>query len=149
MLALCDRGAGQTLYIGFKGDFAMAKEPASPHEEAQLVARLTVFEHVVGHMIRDAMLRSGKGPDDILAFGPVSRCHQRQENPACLRSLTNSLLNFKELQKRKGKCSFEIGSRGRSEPTTRARATCLPAHDDPLTERPILCGDQAILISSS
>lgn len=42
---------------------------ASPREEAQLMARLTVLERVVGMMVRDSMLKSGKGPADILAFG--------------------------------------------------------------------------------
>jgi hypothetical protein len=43
----------------------------SPHEEAQLLARLTVLELVVGMMIRDSMLKSGKGARDILGFGEV------------------------------------------------------------------------------
>ena len=41
----------------------------SSHEEAQLQARLTVLELVVGMIIRENMLKSGKGPADILAFG--------------------------------------------------------------------------------
>ena len=41
----------------------------SSHEEAQLQARLTVLELVVGIMVRENMLKSGKGPADILAFG--------------------------------------------------------------------------------
>ncbi len=43
----------------------------SPHEEAQLLARVTVLEFVVGMMIRDSLLRSGKGPQDILGFGEI------------------------------------------------------------------------------
>lgn len=43
----------------------------TPYEETQLLARVTVLERVVGMMIRDSMLRSGKGPHDILAFGEV------------------------------------------------------------------------------
>ena len=42
---------------------------ASPQEEAQLLARLTVLELVVGMMVRDSMIKSGKGPQDILGFG--------------------------------------------------------------------------------
>jgi hypothetical protein len=41
------------------------------HEEAQLLARVTVLEFVVGMMIRDSLLRSGKGPQDILGFGEI------------------------------------------------------------------------------
>ena len=41
----------------------------SSHEEAQSQARLTVLELVVGIMVRENMLKSGKGPADILAFG--------------------------------------------------------------------------------
>ncbi len=42
---------------------------ASPQEEAQLLSRLTVLELVVGMMVRDSMIKSGKGPQDILGFG--------------------------------------------------------------------------------
>lgn len=42
---------------------------SSSHEEAQLLARLTILELVVGMMVREDMLKSGKGPADILAFG--------------------------------------------------------------------------------
>jgi hypothetical protein len=41
------------------------------HKEAQLLARVTVLELVVGLMIRDSMLRSGKGPQDILGFAEI------------------------------------------------------------------------------
>ena len=44
-------------------------DEASAHEEAQLLARLTIVELVVGMMVKDGMLKSGKGPGDILAFG--------------------------------------------------------------------------------
>jgi hypothetical protein len=43
----------------------------SPHEEAQLLARMTVLELVVGMMVRDSMLKAGKGPQDILGFGEI------------------------------------------------------------------------------
>jgi hypothetical protein len=42
---------------------------ASPHEEAQLLARLTVLEHVVAQMVRDNMIISGQSPGDLLGFG--------------------------------------------------------------------------------
>ena len=41
---------------------------SSSHEAAQLEARLTVLELVVRMMVRDNMLKSAKGPADILAF---------------------------------------------------------------------------------
>jgi hypothetical protein len=44
---------------------------SNPYEEAQILARLTLLERVVGMMIRESMLKSGKGPADILAFGEV------------------------------------------------------------------------------
>ena len=37
-------------------------------KKAQLETRLTVLEFVVGMIVRDTMLKSGKGPADILAF---------------------------------------------------------------------------------
>jgi hypothetical protein len=42
---------------------------SSPWEEGQLLARLTVLECIVGLMVRQEMLKSGKGPSDILGFG--------------------------------------------------------------------------------
>jgi hypothetical protein len=54
-----------------------------PAEDAQLLARVTVLELVVGLMIRDSMLKSGKGPQDILGFGEIvkklleGRTHRR------------------------------------------------------------------------
>jgi hypothetical protein len=47
----------------------IAMADGSSHEEAQLQARLTVLELVVGMIVRENMLKSGKGPADILAFG--------------------------------------------------------------------------------
>ena len=47
---------------------------ASPHEEAQLLARLTVLEHVVALMVRDSMIMSGQSAGDILAFGEKVKC---------------------------------------------------------------------------
>lgn len=41
----------------------------SSHEKAQLLARLSVLELVIGMMVREDILKSGKGPADILAFG--------------------------------------------------------------------------------
>lgn len=39
------------------------------HQEAQLLARISVLERLVGMMVRDSMIKSGMGPKDILAFG--------------------------------------------------------------------------------
>jgi len=54
---------------------------ASPHEETQLLARLTVLELVVGMMVRDSMLKSGKGPQDILAFSETVKKSLRGRTP--------------------------------------------------------------------
>jgi hypothetical protein len=58
------RYAGATSH---KGNSRMSN--ASMHEETQLLARMTVLELVVGMMISDSMVKSGKGPEDILGFG--------------------------------------------------------------------------------
>jgi len=42
---------------------------APPQEEPNVLARLTVLELIVGMMVRDTMVKSGKGPQDILGFG--------------------------------------------------------------------------------
>lgn len=55
---------------------------ASPHEEAQLLARVTVLEHVVALMVRDGMIRSGQGPGDILAFGEKVKTHLTHRTPS-------------------------------------------------------------------
>jgi hypothetical protein len=54
---------------------------ATPYEEAQVLARVTVLERVVGMMIRDSMLKTGKGPQDILAFGEVVKAFFRGRTP--------------------------------------------------------------------
>jgi hypothetical protein len=50
---------------------------ASIHEEAQFLARITVLELVVAMMIRESMLKSGKGPQDILGFSELVKIHLR------------------------------------------------------------------------
>lgn len=42
---------------------------ATNHQRAQMVARMTVLERVVGLILRDSMLQAGKGATDILTFG--------------------------------------------------------------------------------
>lgn len=54
---------------------------STPYEEAQVLARLTILERVVGMMIRDSMLNSGKGPQDILAFGEIVKSYCRGRTP--------------------------------------------------------------------
>jgi hypothetical protein len=54
---------------------------SSPHEEAQLLARLTVLERVVGMMVRESMLKAGKGPQDILAFGEIIKAFFKGRTP--------------------------------------------------------------------
>lgn len=53
----------------------------SSHEEEQVLARLTVLELVVAMMVRDSMLKSGKGPQDILAFGEAVKKLLRGQTP--------------------------------------------------------------------
>jgi hypothetical protein len=55
---------------------------ASPHEEAQLLARVTVLEHVVALMVRDGMIRSGQGAGDILAFGEKVKAYLTNRTPS-------------------------------------------------------------------
>jgi hypothetical protein len=55
---------------------------STPHEEAQVLARLTVLERVVAMMIRDSMLKTGKGPQDILAFGEAIKSFFHGRTPA-------------------------------------------------------------------
>lgn len=55
---------------------------ASPHEEAQLLARVTVLEHVVALMVRDGMIKSGQGAADILAFGEKVKTYLRNRTPS-------------------------------------------------------------------
>jgi hypothetical protein len=39
------------------------------HQEAQLLARITVLERLVGMLVADSMIGQGKGAEEILAFG--------------------------------------------------------------------------------
>jgi hypothetical protein len=61
--------SGAKTYTELEGDIAMSD--SSPYDAAQLLARLTVLERIVGMMVRDRLLETGKGPQDILAFGEV------------------------------------------------------------------------------
>ena len=54
----------------------------TPYQEAQVIARLTVLERVVGMMIRDSMQKSGKGAADILAFGECVKTFLTGRTPA-------------------------------------------------------------------
>lgn len=54
---------------------------STPFEEAQLLARLTVLERVVGVMLRKSLLSSGDGPKDILAFGEAVKEHLQGRTP--------------------------------------------------------------------
>jgi hypothetical protein len=51
------------------------------YENAQVMARLTVLERVVGLIVRDGMLKTGKGPEDILAFGESVKKHFEGRTP--------------------------------------------------------------------
>jgi hypothetical protein len=63
---------------------------STPHADAQVLARLTVLERVVGSMVRDSMLKTGKGPQDILAFGETVKLFFAGRTPA---GATDSELN--------------------------------------------------------
>jgi hypothetical protein len=63
---------------------------STPHEDAQVLARLTVLEHLVGMMVRDSMLKSGKGPQDILAYCEVMKKYFAGRTP---RGATERQLN--------------------------------------------------------
>ena len=53
----------------------------SSYEEAQMLARLTVLERIVGMMVRESMLKTGKGPQDLLAFGEVVKAFLKGRTP--------------------------------------------------------------------
>ena len=54
---------------------------SSPYDEVEVLARLTVLERVVGMMVRESMLKTGKGPQDILAFGEVVKLFFKGRTP--------------------------------------------------------------------
>jgi hypothetical protein len=54
---------------------------STPHQEAQVLARLTVLERVMGMMIRDSMQKSGKGPQDILLFAETVKQYLTDRMP--------------------------------------------------------------------
>jgi hypothetical protein len=54
---------------------------ASHHEDDQLQVRLTVLERVVGMMIRDSMIKTGKDASDILAFGETVKSFLTDRTP--------------------------------------------------------------------
>jgi hypothetical protein len=53
----------------------------SSHDAAQLLARLTVLERVVGMMVREAMIKAGKRPQDILAYGEAVKAFFNDRTP--------------------------------------------------------------------
>jgi hypothetical protein len=55
---------------------------ASPHEEAQLLARVTVLEHVVALMVRERMIVSGQNPGEILALGEKVKAFFANRTPS-------------------------------------------------------------------
>jgi hypothetical protein len=54
---------------------------SSLYEAGQLLARLTVLERVVGMMVREGMLKSGQGPQDILAYGEAVKAFFDDRTP--------------------------------------------------------------------
>lgn len=81
---------------------------ASPHEEAQLLARVTVLEHVVALMVRDSMIKSGDGARDILALGEKVKAYLTHRTPsgATSRQLHDAADQFFSA------IASDIGSRG-------------------------------------
>jgi hypothetical protein len=69
---------------------------ASPHENAQLLARMTVLEHVVALMVRDNMIRSGQSAGNILAFGEKVKTYLANRTPsgATTKQLTEAADQF-------------------------------------------------------
>ena len=59
----------------------MSDSDSSPYEATQLLARLTVLERVVGMMVRESMLKAGKGPQDILAYGEAVKAFFNDRTP--------------------------------------------------------------------
>jgi hypothetical protein len=55
---------------------------ASHHEQDQLLARVTVLEHVVALMVRESMIRSGQSAGDILAFGEKVKTDLTNRTPS-------------------------------------------------------------------
>jgi hypothetical protein len=54
---------------------------SSPYEETQLLARLTVLERVVSMMVREGMLKTGKGPQDILNYSEAVKAFFKGRTP--------------------------------------------------------------------
>jgi hypothetical protein len=54
---------------------------SSLYEAGQLLARLTVLERGVGMMVREGMLKSGQGPQDILAYGEAVKAFFDDRTP--------------------------------------------------------------------
>jgi hypothetical protein len=74
-----DHSRSQSLIQTPLGDTAMSD--SSSHDVAQLFARLTVLERVVGMMVREAMIKAGKGPQDILAYGEAVKAFFNDRTP--------------------------------------------------------------------
>lgn len=56
-------------------------DDASPHEEAQLLARITVLEHVVSLMVRESMIQSDQSAAEILSFGEKVKAYLTNRTP--------------------------------------------------------------------
>ena len=54
---------------------------SSLYEAGQLLARLTVLERVVGMMVREAVIKAGKRPHDILAYGEAVKAFFNDRTP--------------------------------------------------------------------
>ena len=54
---------------------------ASQYQATQLLARVTLLERIVGMIVRESMLKAGKGAPDILAFGEVMKAFFKGRTP--------------------------------------------------------------------
>lgn len=55
---------------------------ASAHEEAQLLARVTILEHVVALIVRDSMVKSGQSAQEVLVLGEQVKAFFANRTPS-------------------------------------------------------------------
>lgn len=69
---------------------------ASLYEEAQLLARITVLEHVVALMVRESLVKAGGRAEHILAIGEKVKAHLTDRTPsgATAKQLTEAADQF-------------------------------------------------------
>lgn len=83
------------------------------HQEAQLLARITVLERLVGMLVSDAMIGAGKGPEDILAVGEKIKAHLTNRAPG---GATNRELH-EAADKLFSSIASDLGNQGNGRPS--------------------------------